>query len=524
MLLKWAFQIVHLYFEVSGVQDDQRTRGKGKKNVKASLSEGIEDAQQNSVFGIYSEVEMIARLKQLALDPCKPQFAWDDLQPLQNQILRLRKIMVLEDSHIPWRKRKLEQFVKDKLRAPSGFAMPKQQNRIKLQRQLSHASSVSCLLDSIASESDYKRTPFNSISASSLLTFDDTLPEKHASESSFMDNMVHRNCRSKDVALMVDSDESVNGSNSSSQEKQNPNKAPSVEINNEIHYLSSWTLDVPSRRRRDRTLLSIRLQNIIGDHLQRKAIPIGPRFQADVPEWSNTVNISILINTYNTDSHNAKWLGTRIWPIETGNMKTSGRAIGKGRPKMCCCVSPGSVDCIRRHILEKRLLLRSDLGPAFFSWKFDEMGEQVSKSWTLKEQQTFESLVQMRTSCKGKNFLKQALKCFSKKCRNDIVNYYFNVYIPRRMSVQARSSSVNQIVTDDEEEEEVNYMGMQKRSECRTLIRTFKYALQLRVNKMMVISNHFTVQAKMTITSASGKEESAELHRGLEAQFCSQGK
>lgn len=76
--------------------------GKGKKNVRAFLSEGIEDAQQNSVFGIYSEVEMIARLKQLALDPCKPQFAWDNLQQLQTQILRVRKIMVLEDSHIPW--------------------------------------------------------------------------------------------------------------------------------------------------------------------------------------------------------------------------------------------------------------------------------------------------------------------------------------------------------------------------------------------------------------------------------------
>ncbi|KAL0344483.1 UNVERIFIED_CONTAM: AT-rich interactive domain-containing protein 1 [Sesamum radiatum] len=379
--------------------------GKGKKNVRASLSAGIEDAQQRSVFGIYSEVEMIARLKQLALDPCKPQFARDNLQQLQNQILRLRKIMVLEDSHIPWRKRKLEQFVKDKLRAPSGFVMPKQQNRIKLQRQLSHASSVSCLLDSIAStESDYKRTPFNSLSASSLLTFDNTLPEKHSSESSFMDNMAHWNCPSKDVSLMVDSDESVNGSNSSSQEKQNPNETPSIELNNEIHYLSSLR---PSRRRRDRTLLSIRLQNIIGDHLQKKAIPIGPRFQAHVPEWSNTVNISILINTYNSDSDNAKWLGTRIWPIETGSMKTTGRTIGKGRPKVCCCVSPGSVDCVRRHILEKRLFLQSDLGPAFFSWKFDEMGEQVSKSWTLKEQQTFESLVQMRSSCKGKNFLKR---------------------------------------------------------------------------------------------------------------------
>lgn len=73
--------------------------GNGKKNAKAASSKVVEDVQQNSVFGRYSEAEMIARLKRLALDPSG---GWDNIQPLRSQILRLRKLMVLKDSEIPW--------------------------------------------------------------------------------------------------------------------------------------------------------------------------------------------------------------------------------------------------------------------------------------------------------------------------------------------------------------------------------------------------------------------------------------
>ncbi|KAK6152510.1 hypothetical protein DH2020_015145 [Rehmannia glutinosa] len=369
----------------------------GNGNVKAYLREGIKDAQKNSVFGSYSDTEMIARLKGLALDPCKPQFTKDYIEPVRNQILRIRKIMVLNDSNIPWKKRKLEQFVKDKLRAPSGFSVPEQRNG----------------LDSVDSPKyHYKRT------------------------TSFMDDIIH----------------------------WNSSNALSLEINNTIPYSSSPTLDGPS----------IRLWNIIANHLQRKAIPIGPRFQVDVPEWSSPVNTNILIDTYNRCPENSKWLGTRIWPIEKGNTETTQQTIGKGRPDSCCCVSPGSVDCIRHHVLEERLSLQRDLGPAFFSWRFDEMGHQVSKSWTLKERQTFESLVTMGPS--RKKLLKHGLKCFSNKCRKDIIGYYFNVYIPQRMSLQVKSSPVNEIDTDDDEEEEdFSYLGMPKRSEGgRTLVSKFK--------------------------------------------------
>lgn len=79
-----------------------RQRGKSTKNAITYFNEGIEDVQDNSIFGRYSEVEMVAQLKGIAVDPCRPQCAQDNIQPLWNQIVMLRKVMMLKDSEIPW--------------------------------------------------------------------------------------------------------------------------------------------------------------------------------------------------------------------------------------------------------------------------------------------------------------------------------------------------------------------------------------------------------------------------------------
>lgn len=78
------------------------SRGKSTKNAVAYSSGGIQDVQSNSIFGRYSEAEMVAQLKALAMDPCRPQLAQDNFQPLSNQIVMLRKVMFLKDSEIPW--------------------------------------------------------------------------------------------------------------------------------------------------------------------------------------------------------------------------------------------------------------------------------------------------------------------------------------------------------------------------------------------------------------------------------------
>lgn len=64
----------------------------------------------------------------------------------------------------------------------------------------------------------------------------------------------------------------------------------------------------------------------MGNHCPRLVIPIGPRFQAETPEWEGTANIR-----HHSIDDDLKWLGTEIWPmpniIETNN--TIG--VGKGR-------------------------------------------------------------------------------------------------------------------------------------------------------------------------------------------------
>ncbi|KAL6534357.1 hypothetical protein OROHE_013282 [Orobanche hederae] len=436
--------------------------GKGNKSVSTSHIIRVDDVQLNPISGRHSEAEIISQLKVLALDPCRPQFAHDTIHDLRTQILKLRKVMVLEDSEAPWRKRKLEQFVKDKLRPPSDIVCPNEQNiRKRSRRRSSHASSVSCLLNSgDSTQCQDEKITSDSRVYSSLLTFDDALPGKQVTiKCSILDGTVNFNCLPKNIPPTIDSDESVKGSNHLSAES-----IVNVDISNEVQCDGAHSRLHGTPRR------SIRLLNFIGDHFQRKVVPVGPRFQADVLEWAGPAGRSILIGAYNTDYDNSKWLGTRVWPIQIRNTKTTGKTIGKGRPDSCCCKSPGSVDCTRCHILEERLVLQCDLGPAFFSWKFDEMGDQVSKMWSLKEQQSFESLVKMRPSSNGKSVLKRALKCFPNKNGKDIANYYFNVYIPHRMSMHTRSPSIKQVDTDDDDDEaeDISYMGLKKKSEGKS--------------------------------------------------------
>lgn len=288
---------------------------------------------------------------------------------------------------------------------------------------------MACLLSSVDSTHvfDYR-------TSSSLVTFDDSLPEKQLGTAcSFIDDVADLNHPLEDISQTADSDESVCASTHLSPEN------PSISYGARRKHFET-------RRR------SPRLLNFTGDHLQRKVVPVGLRFQAVIPEWNDPEDRITLIDAYKSNSDNLKWLGSQVWPVENEKMRPSDRKIGKGRHSSCCCVSPGSADCTQRHILVERLRLLTDLGPSFFSWKFDQMGERVSESWSLNEQQTFESLMKKRPSSNTKSFLKRVLKSFSNKNRKDIANYYFNVYIPRRMSLHTRSPSIKQIDTDDEDE------------------------------------------------------------------------
>lgn len=170
-----------------------------------------------------------------------------------------------------------------------------------------------------------------------------------------------------------------------------------------------------------------------GNHLPRPVIPIGPRFQAEVPKWETKTNVN---KSCNDDC--LKWLGTQIWPMSSLS-KTNAKGIDEGRLDSCSSDNPESVDCIQKHIGEARECLKFKSGTVFSSWKFDDMGEDVSKSWTMEEQKEFESLVKLNPQSSGTKLCNLAMKYFPSKSMKSIINYYYNVYIPRCMSIDRRS-------------------------------------------------------------------------------------
>lgn len=175
-----------------------------------------------------------------------------------------------------------------------------------------------------------------------------------------------------------------------------------------------------------------------------KRVRVDPFFQANVPEWTGETCVS-----------DSKWLGTRVWPLEskehTKHLIERDR-IGKGRQESCGCQHPGSVQCVRFHVSEKRKRVKLELGSAFHHWKFDRMGGEVAVSWTAEEEKRFRAVIRSNPPSLGKCFWDEIFKSFPSKSREDLVSYYFNVYLLERRGGQNRSTPSN-IDSDDEESE-----------------------------------------------------------------------
>lgn len=163
-----------------------------------------------------------------------------------------------------------------------------------------------------------------------------------------------------------------------------------------------------------------------------------------MPEWTGTASC---------DSGDSKWLGMQLWPPREKelNLLIEKHPIGEGRPDSCSCRLPGSVECVRFHVAEKRFQLKLELGTAFYRWRFDRMGEEVSLSWTADEERKFKAIVHQNPSSLDKCFLDEAYRIFRTKSRQSLVSYYVNVFLLRRRSYQNRLTA-NQINSDDESE------------------------------------------------------------------------
>ncbi|CAI9784581.1 unnamed protein product [Fraxinus pennsylvanica] len=173
-----------------------------------------------------------------------------------------------------------------------------------------------------------------------------------------------------------------------------------------------------------------------------KHVFVGPLFQAKIPEWTGALTES-----------DSKWLGTHIWPPEDGKGKSIVELdpIGKGRQRLCNCQFPNSVECMRFHIAEKRLKLKCELGLPFYHWQFNRMGEEVSLSWTKEEEQRFKDTMRLHAAF-PKKFWNNARRFLPSKTREQLVSYYFNVFLVQRRSYQNRVCP-NDIDSDDDEKE-----------------------------------------------------------------------
>lgn len=175
---------------------------------------------------------------------------------------------------------------------------------------------------------------------------------------------------------------------------------------------------------------------------KQKVLKVDPDHQIEVPEWTGVI--------FESD---AKWLGTRMWPpeVEKTNSLVVLDPIGKGRQSSCGCPFPQSTECNRCHIADERYKLLRELGPLFFRWRFDHMGEEVSLLWTDKEEERFKVWVRPNVSLKN-NVWSNYRKLFPSKTRNMLVSYYFNVFLIKRRSYQNRVTPRDLDSDDDEKE------------------------------------------------------------------------
>jgi len=193
------------------------------------------------------------------------------------------------------------------------------------------------------------------------------------------------------------------------------------------------------------------------EHNSRKRVRLGPEFQADIPVWnglpkqSQTQTINE-VSSFNQNMDDSRWLPRPIWPMKDREGVVNEERIGKGRSDSCSCSVQGSIECVRLHVEEEREKLREESGVAFSSWRFDDMGESVSKSWSSEEERKFWALVRLNPASLEKNFWNYLPTCLPSKKIEDLVSYYFNVFVLRRRGIQNRVTPDN-IDSDDDESE-----------------------------------------------------------------------
>ncbi|KAI7748196.1 hypothetical protein M8C21_002905 [Ambrosia artemisiifolia] len=171
----------------------------------------------------------------------------------------------------------------------------------------------------------------------------------------------------------------------------------------------------------------------------RKEVPIGPEYQADIPEFDADSARNYISNNEREESL-------------TGVCVISNQEDETVIPQTDCqCVDYGSIRCVQQHVNEARLNLKQSLVlEKFANLGFDNMGEEVSSNWTEEEEQHFQDIVYSNPVSHGKRFWEVLSSEFPTRTKKELVSYYFNVFIYRRRAVQNRSHLLA-IDSDDDE-------------------------------------------------------------------------
>ncbi|GJM84687.1 hypothetical protein PR202_ga00380 [Eleusine coracana subsp. coracana] len=163
------------------------------------------------------------------------------------------------------------------------------------------------------------------------------------------------------------------------------------------------------------------------------AIPnIRPCGRADIPEWTGKPSLP-------DEDPDALWFLGDIILTPKSNVDLNDGSIGKGRQDDGDGSDSISIACARTRVAEKRYLLKRDLGPAFFELGFDRMGEDVALTWTSDEEMKFYNIIQKNRF--PSKLWKKLRAAFDYKSREDIVSYYYNVYLVRANAFRNRAAS-----------------------------------------------------------------------------------